>query len=289
MNGSEFEMSSKTLHRFRDVIEAVGPDTVKFLHAIVSQDVAAMVDDEVRWSFLLTPQGRVVSHFRIHRITADHLTLDVEAGHGESLMGSLRRYLIRTKCTLTLTTAVRTAWTNTDSEDEGGRVVPAHPLLGGFDRFYESEIVPNPEGAAGSSEPIDATVSVSSFEEFRVAAGLPQLGAELDEQSIPNGTGLLPWAVNFTKGCYIGQELVERIDSRSGNTPSRLVRLVVSGEVPPASAAEEAEKSPLRVTSVAHVGGSWVGLGWAARSLALGQTVGSATIGADVGLAKVDQ
>jgi tRNA-modifying protein YgfZ len=289
MNGSEFAMSSETLHRFRDVIEAVGPDTVKFLHAIVSQDVAAMVDDEVRWSFLLTPQGRVVSHFRIHRVDGDQLILDVEAGHGESLLASLRKYLIRTKCTLTLTSAVQTAWTKTDLEGEGGRVVPAHPLLGGFDRFYKPELVADSGGAASSFDPTDATGSASSFEEFRVAAGLPVLGAELDEHSIPNGTGLLPWAVNFTKGCYIGQELVERIDSRSGNTPSRLVRLGFAGEVPQTSAADDSEKAPLRVTSVAEVGGSWVGLGWAARSLASGQMVASATIGADVGLPKVEE
>jgi tRNA-modifying protein YgfZ len=260
-----------TATHYRDFVEAVGSDSVKFLHAIVSQDIAGMADGDVRWSFLLTPQGRVVSHFRVHRLAEDHLFLDVEAGFGAGLEAALRRYLIRTKCVLTLIPEQLTIWSQMqpqNSESLDVRVVSAHPLLGGADTF-------------GSES---TAVSVSSlYDEARIVAGLPAMGAELNESSIPNGTGLLPWAVNFKKGCYLGQELVERIDSRSGTTPSRLVRLAFSDR--PSVAVESEERSPLTVTSLAAHNEGWVGLGWASRTVAVGETVNGAMVVAEVGAA----
>lgn len=69
--------------------------------------------------------------------------------------------------------------------------------------------------------------SVSAFpdERARIEAGWPAMGNELTPDSIPNETGLIPLTVSFTKGCYTGQELVARIDSRGNNVPKRLMRL----------------------------------------------------------------
>jgi tRNA-modifying protein YgfZ len=257
---------------YRDFVDAVGPDTVKFLHAIVSQDIAGMVDGDVQWSFLLTPQGRVVSHFRVHRIAEDHLILDIEAGFGAGLESALRRYLIRTKCVLTLISDQFAVWSRVQpekSESSDIRVVSAHPLLGGVDMFGHDE---------------SRAVSVSApYEEARIGAGVPAMGKELNESSIPNGTGLLQWAVNFKKGCYLGQELVERIDSRSGNTPARLVRLVFSN--PPMVDVESVERPALTVTSTSPHDDVWVGLGWASRTVAVGDTVNGALVVSEVGAA----
>ena len=59
----------------------------------------------------------------------------------------------------------------------------------------------------------------------RVEAGWPAMGVELDDKTIPAETGLVTQAVSFTKGCYTGQELVARIDSRGGHVPRHLRRL----------------------------------------------------------------
>ncbi len=265
---------SLSLPSNRDVIDAVGPDSVKFLHAIVSQDIASMTDGETRWSFLLTPQGRVVSHFRIVRVNAEHLSLDIEAGHGALLESSLRRYLIRTKCTLSLR-ADQTAWSFPSAAEiemsapDGVFVVEAHPLLGGVEVFGLTV----PPSNAGDAE---------ATENRRVVAGLPAMGRELDDSTIPNGTGLLDWAVNFSKGCYIGQELVERIDSRSGTTPARIVRVAFDTNRAP-DLSEGEQRRSLRITSVAPDGTGWVGLGWAARTVAVGDTVDGARVVAEVG------
>ena len=66
----------------------------------------------------------------------------------------------------------------------------------------------------------------AEYEAVRIAAGIPRMGAELTDKTIPGETGLIELTVSFTKGCYTGQELVARIDSRGGNVPRHLRRLV---------------------------------------------------------------
>ena len=68
----------------------------------------------------------------------------------------------------------------------------------------------------------------SVAEADRVARGWPAMGVELDNSVIPGETGLIDMTVNFTKGCYTGQELVARVDSRGGNVPRHLRSLQVS-------------------------------------------------------------
>jgi folate-binding protein YgfZ len=95
-------------------------------------------------------------------------------------------------------------------------------LLARIDRFKirvkaESSLVP----AAADVPPRD--------EAARIALGWPALGAELvPGETIPAATGVTRIAVSFTKGCYPGQELVERMDSRAAEAPRSLRRLTVA-------------------------------------------------------------
>ena len=81
---------------------------------------------------------------------------------------------------------------------------------------------------AGSSAPSD------DHEVARIAAGWPRMGFEIvPGETIPAITGVVPVAVNFTKGCYPGQELVERMDSRGADAPKQLrIVDVVQGAAP---------------------------------------------------------
>jgi folate-binding protein YgfZ len=89
----------------------------------------------------------------------------------------------------------------------------------------------------------------------RVAAGWPAMGAELDDKTIPAETGLVERAVSFTKGCYTGQELVARIDSRGGHVPRRLRVVELVGDGVPVGAAVEVDgRERGRVTSVSDDG-----------------------------------
>lgn len=69
----------------------------------------------------------------------------------------------------------------------------------------------------------ECDVPSAAHETARVAAGWPRMGAEIvPGETIPATTGVVLLAVNFTKGCYPGQELVERMDSRGADAPKTL-------------------------------------------------------------------
>jgi folate-binding protein YgfZ len=120
------------------------------------------------------------------------------------------------------------------------------------------------------------TVDDGVAEEDRIAAGVPRMGAELvPGQTIPAEAGqqIIDRSVSFTKGCYTGQELVARIDSRGGNVPRHLRALVIAG--PEGSGPEPGAEIAVggsavgRVTSVAWSPGreATIALGYVARSV----------------------
>lgn len=64
------------------------------------------------------------------------------------------------------------------------------------------------------------------------------MGVDVDSDTMPHETGLVPDAVDFAKGCFLGQELVARVDSRGGNAPRRLMGVIVTTNVIPPAGAE---------------------------------------------------
>jgi len=107
----------------------------------------------------------------------------------------------------------------------------------------------------------------------RIEAGVPRAGAEITDDVIPAELGqwLIDRSVSFTKGCYTGQELVARIDSRGGNVPRQLRGLLVVGDQVPAVGAEIVVDGTVvgTVTSAAHSGrlAAPVALGFVKRAI----------------------
>jgi folate-binding protein YgfZ len=120
---------------------------------------------------------------------------------------------------------------------------------------------------AGGDEPIGPD------EAARIEVGIPRMGAEITEDVIPAELGqwLIDRSVSFTKGCYTGQELVARVDSRGGNVPRHLRGLVIDGTVVPPLGAEIVigDKVVGSVTSAALSGNlsAPVALGFVHRSV----------------------
>ena len=109
---------------------------------------------------------------------------------------------------------------------DDGPVVAALFEWGGFTGY--DLLGPSPR------RPEPATpVGPAAYEAVRVEAGFPRHGSELDERTIPAEAGLVEATVSFTKGCYTGQELVARIDSRGSNVPRRLRGFILSGPARP--------------------------------------------------------
>ncbi len=175
----------------RDTIRAAGSDAEAYLQGQISADVCAMADGDTAWSLALAPTGKMVALFRIHRVSAEEFLLDVDAGHGEALADRLRRFVLRTDVRF----------------EPAGAAIPA------------------PLSWPGLSDPAD--------ERRRILALMPRMGAEITESTIPAeaGQAMIDQAVSFTKGCYTGQELVARIDSRGGNVPRPVRVLHAEGAV----------------------------------------------------------
>ncbi len=124
-----------------------------------------------------------------------------------------------------------------------------------------------------SVEPAASSEPSSDHEAARIAAGWPRMGFEIVAgETIPAVTGVVPLAVNFTKGCYPGQELVERMDSRGADAPTslRIVEIAPDTELGDAVVVDGVDVGS--ISSVSPVGG--VGLAFIKR----GHDVGEAPI-----------
>lgn len=216
----------------REVVAVQGPDAGRYLQGQLSQDVIAMSAPSA-WSFILQPSGKVDAWFRVHRLADDDFRLEIEPGHGQALITRLRRFLLRTDASISepqTWSLLARRWSSSvlrfDEEVPDALAgAPVGPGVAGLDALLSVE----PDAAARSVD-IDPVPS-AALERYRIAHGVPAMGAELTVDTIPGEAGA--WAidasVSFTKGCYTGQELVARIDSRGGNVPRPIRLLTVTG------------------------------------------------------------
>ena len=211
----------------RDVVRVTGPDAVTYLQGQVSQDVAALAVGSSAWSFVLQPQGKVDAWFRVSRVADDEVLLDVDGGFGEALVSRLERFKLRTKAELEPLADWRCLAVRGASRPERGQghaFAPesAWPGVEGYDLLGPDPEAPD-EARPGTTE---------EYEALRIECGVPAMGRELTDRTIPAeaGAGVIERSVSFTKGCYTGQELVARIDSRGGNVPRHLRGLVLDGD-----------------------------------------------------------
>lgn len=220
--------------RGREFLQVKGPDAVSWLQGQLSQDVAALGVGEAADSFLLQPQGKVDALLRVTRTAHEEMVIDVDAGFGEAVAARLNRFKIRVKAEVEplewRCLALRGPKVGAlDLDPPGGVVVASDwPGLPGVDVIGPDLCVP-----AGVRECGD-----EAWEIVRIEAGIPVMGRELTEKTIPAEAGIVPRAVSFTKGCFTGQELVARIDSRGGNVPRHLRGIVLdqAAEIPPPGA-----------------------------------------------------
>ena len=207
----------------RDTVRVTGPDAATFLQGQLSQDVDALAVGTSTWTFVLQPQGKVDAWARVTKTAADAFLLDSDAGHGTALETRLARFKIRTRADLEARAmpcvAVRGAGAPRGEVPTGVLRLPVvGPAVEGYDLLGTTEA---PEGVP--------VLDADALDAYRVAHGVPAMGRELDADTIPAEVGawIVEASVSFTKGCFVGQELVARIDSRGGNVPRHLRALLL--------------------------------------------------------------
>jgi folate-binding protein YgfZ len=259
----------------RDVIRAFGADAVSFLQGQISQDVANLQPGESRLALILEPQGKVDAWVRVWgRGQSDEILIDCEGGSGQLVLDRLNRFRMRVKAELELLDWQCVALRGPDCPAVGSPELIAELKgsvswagVAGVDLLGPQVTVPQGIHIAG----------LAAFDSVRIEAGWPAMGSELGAQLEPKiipaeaGQWLIDASVSFTKGCYTGQELVARVDSRGNNTPRNLRGLVIASNVIPPLGAEIMVDDQLRGT-ITSVGESLdlrapVALGYVHRSV----------------------
>ena len=228
---------------FRSRICLVGNDRVRFLHGQVTNDVKKLGLGEGCYAAIVTAKGRMESDVNIFNLP-DELLLDFEPGLSAKISARLEKFIVADD--------VRVVDAAPDygllsvqgpkagevlrrlgifpqipdkrfgsvkiSDPECGEIVLAdNPRAGlpGFDLFVPNQSL----GALRDMSVMAAAkcggraVGWTAFETARIEAGIPRFGADMDETNLPLECGIEDRAVSYHKGCYIGQEVINRIHS----------------------------------------------------------------------------
>lgn len=227
----------------REVVIAQGADAQSFLHSQLAQDIAAMRVGESKYSFLLEPTGHITSVVRVVRQSEDVFSLDTEAGFGQAVIDRLKRFILRSKVELTLSDWKVRAFRGPDVlnavGDVPGRAISGHGNTDAVDVVAPVDSLPD----------IGEETELGFVEMVRVDSRWPRLGVDILVGDIPATSGIVRECVSFTKGCYPGQELVERMDSRGANAPV-VVRAISRDGVGVGMRLEEDGKFVGTVTSI---------------------------------------
>ena len=261
-----------------------GNDAARFLHGMVSNEVKELQPGRGNYAFFLNVQGHIQADARILRLDADSFLLDCDRSRVDTVRQLLDKYIIADDVAVVdQTTALACLAIEGPCSLEVVREAigfePPHMLplehlevpdlnlrlarssISGEFGYWMWGAAPqladawSKAAAAGSAMGARAVGHLAS-EVCRIEAGLPRYGAEIaggsDGKTLPQETGQLQ-ALSYTKGCYLGQEIVERIRAR-GHVNRKLVGLMFDGpqDVVPGSALTAAGKSVGSVTSVAY-------------------------------------
>lgn len=228
-----------------EIVWVRGVDAVSFLDNLLTQELGTADAGAVVRSLLLSPQGKLRASLWVLRDRAA-CGLVSDPGIGATVIADLSRFRIRVDAEIDFEpTQMLTLWgrgapgvvktvlgTVPDGWVESDQVLAARADIAGRPRFFLSGVPASALEAAGAR--LAGSIAATTV---RVESGEPAMGVDIDERTIPQESGLVETAVSFAKGCYLGQELVARIDSR-GHVNRVLRGIMVAGNVVPPSGSE---------------------------------------------------
>ncbi len=273
---------------WRTKLVVTGRDRARWLNGMVTNNIRDLAPGHGVYSFLLNAQGHILGDMYVFN-RGESFLIDTDRSQVEKLTQLLKKYIIMDQVVLSeagqnLITALGLEGPNSKNVlaragfglsqlqpleiEDGVWNDAAISLVGTRQRGYMIWLPPEHAGsmwealAAAGAAPIGA----EALELWRIAAGIPRYGIDIRERDLPQETGQ-EHALNFTKGCYIGQEIVERIRSRGG-VHRRFTGFCFMGQAPPAAGTKvERDGRKLgEITSVAVLpSGQAVGLGYLRR------------------------
>ena len=239
---------------WRTKIVLTGEDRVRWLNGMVTNNIRDLAVGRGVYAFLLNPQGHIQADLYAYN-RGDSLLLDTDHAQAEKLLGILDHYIIMDDVEVTNAseqlTAIGLAGRSAgEILGKCGLDVPGlEPLQfqdvawgevgltmvrgdNAFVKTYELWLVPDHVARLWQAlvEAGTRPVGTSALELLRIASGIPRYGQDIRERDLPQETEQQR-ALHFSKGCYVGQEIVERIRSR-GNVHRMFAAFVVEGALP---------------------------------------------------------
>ena len=195
----------------RAVLAITGADRAAWLQGLVTNDVAALAPGESRYAAYLTPQGRMITDLTV-TARPDRLLLGVPAPLAAPLCERLDGLIFAEDAQVRDQSRVLEMWT---------AITPEGPLADAIVEVGQPHGFPYPE------------ISFDTFEVVRVERGIPRFLVDMDTETIPLEAGIEDRAISFTKGCYVGQEVIVRVTHRGGG---RVARKLVRWKADPSAA-----------------------------------------------------
>jgi folate-binding protein YgfZ len=276
-------------------IGLTGSDRVRWLNGMVTNNIRDLPQGRGVYAFLLNPQGRILADFYVFN-RGDRLLIDTDQPQAEKILAAFEHYIIMDEVEVSNLSlewaAIGVGGPNSREvlRAAGLELAALAPLE--FADFawqemsltvlrtdheaievFELWLAPAHAPALWTAlRKAGATpVGAAALESFRIASGIPRYGQDIRERDLPQETEQRR-ALNFSKGCYVGQEIVERIRSR-GNVHRTFTGFVVEGALPPLGTKIELDgKDVGEITSVASLpvdtGERPVALGYVRREAA---------------------
>ncbi len=239
---------------YRGRYQVIGEDRAKFLHRIISNDVESLSAGQGTYATILTHRGKIIADFNVY-VLKDMIGIDTASETRESLFNELDKYLIADDAEISDLTAETGAIAvhGPQSSNLVQSVFGMNDLAGlpeRHNRFHGADVLFNYNVVCVRTDTTGETgytlytvaealgplwerlmregerfnvqpVGWNALESLRIEAGVPRYGAELTDAVIPLEAEL-EHAIDFEKGCYIGQEIVARMKYRGH--PNRLLR-----------------------------------------------------------------
>ena len=218
----------------RGVVKVSGVDARDFLNGLVTTDVAPLRPGLGRFGALLTPQGKIIVDFMITEAPSGHgggFLIDCPRALAQGLSDKLGFYKLRAKVAvenLSDSLGVLAAW------DGDPAITPDLAFADPRNAALGWRIVVPAEFAQKVADLIGADlVDALAYEAHRIASGVPRGGLDfMYGDAFPHETNMdRLHGVDFDKGCYVGQEVVSRMQHR-GSARTRTVRVILEGPSP---------------------------------------------------------
>ena len=199
----------------RNRLRVTGVDRVEFLHGQCTNDIKRLSIGETCYAAFLNAKGKMRGEGYVI-CQSDAFLLETSLG----LAQSLEKFIITEDVMIEDASASLGEWL----------------VIGGAGVDLPAGAVTFPH-ALGlgviSGERMTGTIDAEALEALRIEAGMPRWGVDMDENTIPNEVGLERRAINYDKGCYIGQETIARIKTY-GHVNRQLVQMALTGRDLPA-------------------------------------------------------